>query len=90
MLMFFFLFVIYLDEIASIRTIILVQSKEFICYSKFVIQSKAVCRTQAQHGAMLMARIVRKINNGLDERICGRQQQHERLGVGSEAGVMFA
>jgi len=36
---------------------------------------------------MLIAWLEREIIDGMDERICGRQQQHERRGVGSEAGV---
>ena len=86
----FFLFVDLLNECASIRTKNLMRSIEFICFSRFVFPAKVVWRAQAQHRAMLMAQIERKINYGLDERVCGRQQQHERRGVGSEAGVRFA
>jgi len=69
---------------------ILAQSKESICFSRFVFPAKAAWRTQAQHRTMLMAQIERKVKDGLDERVCGRQQQHERQGVGSEAGVRSA
>jgi hypothetical protein len=48
--MFFFLFVIYLDESASIRIKSLMRSKEFNCFSRFVLQAKVVCRTQAATG----------------------------------------
>jgi hypothetical protein len=85
-----FLFMNFLNECTSIRTKILVQSKEFICFSRFIFPAKAVWRTQARHRATLMAQLERKINDGLDKRICGRQQQHERQGVDSEAGVRIA
>jgi hypothetical protein len=67
-----------------------VRSKEFNYCSRFVFPAKAVLRAQAQHRATLMAQRERKINDGLDERVCGRQQQHERRGVGSEADVRIA
>jgi hypothetical protein len=85
-----FLFVDFQDECASIRTKNLMRRKEFNCISRFVFPAKAVWRTQAQHRAMLIAWLEREIIDGMDERICGRQQQHERRGVGSEAGVRFA
>jgi hypothetical protein len=85
-----FLFMNFLNECVSIRTKNLLRSTEFISSSRFAFPAKAVLRTQAQHRAMLTTRIERKVNDGLDERMCGRQQQHERRGVGSEAGVRSA
>jgi hypothetical protein len=65
------------------------RSKEFNCFSRFVFPAKAVCRAQAAARFNVPIRLARKINDGLDERECGRQQ-HERQCVGSEAGVMAA
>jgi hypothetical protein len=53
-------------------------------------QLKLPAEQEPQQDAMLPPRLARWINDELGERKCGRQQQHERQGVGSEAGVMAA